>query len=330
MAAPKYTIRPFQPGDEPGIIATFNAAFGENDPNFVPRTREEWDWAFARNPAGQRIWVAESEGVIAAQCAALPYRVLIDGKPSSFTQGVDSMVHPDHRRGLRRPGLYVETARPFFEQFGGLGGDILHYGWPVEPAWRIGRTFLGYEIVRTQTIHFCEPGAGTHEIPREVVRLSRFDEDVGALYRRCQTQWGASVVRDPAYLNWRFVEKPRVRYHLFGVRGAGGLSGYAIYRRAEWPVPGTALVMDWLVPAEEPEVGELLREALLAQARADGARVVLAVFPDWTPWNLRFQEWGWRVHSSDYLLIGIIQDPRYDTWWLREHWWYQLAELDVV
>jgi len=75
MAAAKYDIRPFRPGDEEGILATFNAVFGENDPSFVPRTRAEWDWAFARNPAGRRIWVAECEGVIAAQCAALPYRV---------------------------------------------------------------------------------------------------------------------------------------------------------------------------------------------------------------------------------------------------------------
>src|SRR5262245_40931517 len=331
MAAPKYDFRPFRPGDEEGILATFNAVFGEHDPAFVPRTREEWDWAFARNPAGQRIWVAECEGVIAAQCAALPYRVLIDGREASFTQGVDSMVHPEHRKGLRRPGLYVETALPFFRQFGGQGADILHYGWPVEPAWRIGRTFLDYEIVRTLTMHFMELGAGPVAIPREVERLTAFDADVRALYQRCHAQWGTSVIRDAAYLNWRFVAHPRFRYHLFAVRGERReLLGYAIYRRADWPVAGTGLIMDWLGPVDEPEVGELLREALLAQARVDAAGVVLVVFPDWTPWSPRFQDWGFRVHTSDYLLIGIIQDRRYDTWWLREHWWYQLAELDVV
>lgn len=331
MAAPKYTIRPFQPGDEPGILATFNAAFGENDPAFVPRTREEWDWAFARNPAGQRIWVAECEGVIAAQCAALPYRVRIDGRAAHFTQGVDSMVHPEHRRGLRRPGLYVETARPFFAQFGPASGDLLHYGWPVEPAWRIGRTFLGYEIVRTQTIHFREPGTGAPELPRGVELLARFDDEVSALYERCARAWGAGVVRDAAYLNWRFVEHPRFRYPIFAVRGPRReLLGCAVYRHAMRPFPNAGLIMDWLVPEEAPEVGELLREALLAQARADGAQVLVGVFPDWTPWNPRFQEWGFGVHTSDYLLIGIVQDPRYDTWWLREHWWYQLAELDVV
>ena len=331
MAAPKYEIRPFRPGDEEGILATFNAVFGENDPAFVPRTRAEWDWAFARNPAGRRIWVAECEGVIAAQCAALPYRVLLDGEESSFTQGVDSMVHPEHRKGLRRPGLYVETAYPFFEQFGGHGGDRLHYGWPVEPAWRIGRTFLGYEIVRTQTIHVRDVEPGTQALPREVERLERFDESVRALYRRCHGQWGASVIRDEVYLNWRFLERPGFRYHVFAVRDAAReLRGYAIYRRADRPFAGSGLIMDWLVPAGEPEVGELLREAVLAQARADGARAALVVFPEWTPWNARFQEWGFRVHSSDYLLIGIVQDPRHDTWWLRNHWWYQLAELDVV
>lgn len=336
MAAPKYDIRPFRPGDEEAILATFNAAFGENDPAFVPRTRAEWDWAFAHNPAGQRIWVAECEGVIAAQCAALPYRVHLDGKVTSFTQGVDSMVHPAHRKGLRRPGLYVETAYPFFRQFGGFGadllhGDLLHYGWPVEPAWRIGRTFLGYEIVRTQIIHARDVEPGSQALPDGVERLERFDASVDALYERCRADFGASVIRDERYLNWRFLERPGYRYHVFAVRGAGGaLRAYAVYRRADRPYPGSGLIMDWLVPPDELEAGALLFHAVLAQARADQARAVLAVFPEWTPWNTQFQEWGFRLHTSPYLLIGIVQDPRYDTWWLREHWWYQLGELDTV
>ena len=55
--------------------------------------------------------------------------------------GRPSMVHPDHRRGLKRPGLFVETALPFFEAYGGKDRDWVHYGWPVENAWRIGKTF---------------------------------------------------------------------------------------------------------------------------------------------------------------------------------------------
>lgn len=326
-----YDIRPFRPGDEAGILETFNLVFGENDESFVPRTMEEWEWAFVRNPAGQRIWVAERDGVIAAQCAALPYRVRIDGMLSSFTQGVDSMVHPEHRRGLRRPGMFVATAQPFFEQFGWPDGDILHYGWPVEPAWRIGKTFLGYEIIRTQLILIREPGEGPERLPAGVELLESFGEEAERLYQRCEADWGASIIRDAAYLNWRFVENPRFDYDILGVRGADGeLAGCAVYRQADWPRPDTGLVMDWLVPPDEQEAGERLREAILARARAARASLVLAVFPYWSPWFGRFQEWGWRAHSSDYLLIGIIQTPRFDTRWLRDNWWYQLAELDLI
>jgi hypothetical protein len=95
-------------------------------------------------------------------------------------------------------------------------------------------------------------------------------------------------------------------------------------------MPGAGLFMDWLVPEDDAEAGALLCDAVLAEARADGARAALGVFPEWSAWNERFQEWGFRVHTSDYLLIGIVQDPRYDTWWLRQNWWVQLAELDVV
>ncbi len=330
-----YVIRPYRPGDEHGILKTFNLVFGADDPRFVPRTMEEWRWAFERNPAGQRIWVAEHEGEIVAQCAALPFRVRIDGFESSFTQGVDSMVHPAHRQGLKRPGLFVATAKPFFREFNGRGSvgpgkDLLHYGWPVEPAWRIGRTFLGYEIVRTQLVHFAAPGPGPSEIPGRIERLERFGPETLALYERCARNFGASTIRDARYLNWRFVENPRFRYHRFAVRDGGELRGYAVFRRADSPRRGSGLVLDWLVPEDDDEAGALLRDAVFAQARSDEAEAVMAVFPNGSPWFQRFQDWGFRVYPSDYLLIGIVQNPRYDTWWLRKNWWYQLAELDAV
>ena len=46
----------------------------------------------------------------------------------------------------------------------------------------------------------------------------------------------------------------------------------------------------------------------------------MVVFPDWSPWFKIWQEWYWRVYASDYLLIAIVQNPAYDTWWLRGNW----------
>lgn len=327
----EYEIREFRPGDESSLLECFNLVFGEGKPDHAPRTLEQWRWAFERNPAGRRVWVAVCEGRVVAQYAALPARVLIGGRTTHFAQIVDSMVHPAHRAGLKRPGLFVQTALPFFEAYGGPDKDLVHYGWPIEEAWRIGKTFLDYEIVRTQNFLARAPGAGERELPAGVERIERFDHQAQWLYERCCGTWGASAIRDAAFLNWRVFEHPLHAYTVLGVRDAAGvLRGYAIYRRASWILPDMAVLVDWLVPPEEPEVGELLHRGLLALARADGAPVTAAIFPEWSPWFERFQDWGWLVHPSDYFMVARNFVPRFDMLWLRDHWWYQLVDTDLV
>ena len=56
-----YEIREYQPGDEHSLLETFNEVFSEKNPAYVPRTLEEWRWAFPDNPAGWRIFVALHE-----------------------------------------------------------------------------------------------------------------------------------------------------------------------------------------------------------------------------------------------------------------------------
>jgi hypothetical protein len=326
----EYEIREWREGDEHSLLECFNSVFGDQ-PGFQPRTLAQWNWAFRANPAGYRIWLGLCEGKVVSQYAALPYRVRIGGEVRHFAQIVDSMVHPAHRAGLKRPGLFVQTALPFFEAYGGPAKDVVHYGWPIEEAWRIGKTFLDYEIVRTQNMLGRAPGDGPTELPARVERIERFDQQALWVYDRCCGPWGVSTIRDEAFLNWRFIEHAWNRYEVYGVRDAQGLlRGYAVWRQADWVRTNMGLVVDWLVPPEEPEVGELLHAALLARARAGGANVVAALFPEWSPWFERFQDWDWRVHPTNYFMVARNFIPRYDMLWLRDRWWYQLADTDLV
>ena len=334
-----YTIRAFEPGDRDSLLACFRASF-EGTADAEPRTRAEWEWAFERNPAGQRIFVALSGGAVVAQYAALPQTVWIDAAERTFAQIVDSMVHPEHRAGLQQPGLFVRTARAFFEAYGGRDRDLVHFGWPVAKALRIGARYLRYEIVRTQTVLVRPLGGGSTDttearvVPR-VVPIERFDEQARWLWDRCAGAFGASAIRDAAYLNWRFADHPKHAYRRLGVRDAQGvLRGYAIWRLADWgrpePVRDLALVVDWLVPPAEPEVGELLLAGVAAEARARLATALVALFPEWSPWFARFQETGFRVHPTDYALVARNFDARFGVHWLREHWWHQLGDSDLV
>ena len=326
----EYELREYRDGDLESLLECFNLVFRENNPAHVDRTREEWEYLFTRNPAGRRVFVATWEGRVVAQYAALPITVSIDGEPRTFAQIVDSMAHPEHRAGLKRPGLFVQTALPFFEAYGGLEKDWMHYGWPVDKAWRIGRTFLKYEAVRTQTVLAREPDVAART-PAEVELLGRFGPDAHALYERCARDWGASAIRDEGYLDWRFVQNPFHEYVLLGVRdGAGSLRGYAVYRFGDWKLPRMGIIVDWLVPPEETEVGELLRRAVDSRASADRASAVSLFLPEWSPWFERFQDWGFTLWPTDYYMVGRNFHPRLDMRWLRENWWYQLADSDLV
>ena len=262
-----YEIRRFRAGDERSLMQCFHAAFPK--PESERRTHAEWSWAFERNPAGQRIFVALRKGAVVAQYAALPERVWIDGSERVFAQIVDSMVHPDHRRGLKRPGLFVDTARAFFEAFGGVDRDWVHYGWPVPEAMRVGRRLLDYQTVRTQNVLVLTGPLPQREPPAAVERLRRCDHELRWLWDRCAADFGASPIRDAEFFEWRFAAHPRHAYVPLCVRDPEGvLRGYAVYRKADWVLPDLGLVVDWLVPPAEPEVAELLLIALRARARA--------------------------------------------------------------
>ncbi|MFT5285070.1 MAG: hypothetical protein ACI8TQ_001231 [Planctomycetota bacterium] len=332
----QYDIRPYQDSDRDSLLACFNLVFGAGDPNFKPRSLSEWSWAFEQNPGGQRIWVAVSEGEVVAQYAGYPYRVNLDGETVTFSQILDSFAHPDHRRGLKRPGLFVQTGLEYLDATTGPGKDVVTFGWPIEEANRLGERYFQYEVVRTQLLLGRPVGDGTDNpisagtSSHVVERILRFEDEVLDLYQRCSEEWGASVIRDAAYLNWRYIENPFFEYHCYGVRDLSGtLCGFFVQRTGDWITNDVGILMDWLVPFDDKETAGILHEAYLAVSRSGGAQSLITLFPEWCPWFSHFQGWSWKAYPSDLLTVGR-QAHLWDMEYLRENWWYQLGETDLV
>ena len=61
------TIRPYRPGDEHQILATFNLVFREVcGEGYVDRTMEQWRWTYYGNPNGMRMSLAvAADGTVA-------------------------------------------------------------------------------------------------------------------------------------------------------------------------------------------------------------------------------------------------------------------------
>src|SRR6185436_468227 len=219
-----YEVRLYRPGDEHAILEAFNRIFARVDPTFRPRTLEEWRWQYERNPSGRRIFLAVAEdGRVLAQYAGIPQRMLLDGQPGSFSQSVDSMSDPDHRRLAREP-LFVQVGRPFDAYFGADAPDkdTLMWGLPVPPAFRIGKKSLKYELIRQQ-----------HKLVADLAHLSlrasalsaeelqRFPPEMDALSVRAAGERRAIAVRDRVQMAWRYEENPYHRYRIAVVRRAG-------------------------------------------------------------------------------------------------------------
>lgn len=332
--ASELVIREYRPGDERAILTTFNRVFAAEDPSFVARDLETWRWQFLANPSGWRMFLALTpDGEVVSQYAGIGQRVLLEGEAARFSQSVDSMSDPKWRRGLKRPGAFVLTGRPFAETYGGSGPqeDSVMWGWPVPAAWRIGSRYLGYEMVRTLSKLECDP---TRLVPGEardltVGEVRSFPPETDELFGRVAREHGAIAVRDVQQLSWRFIDHPGRSYRI-GLAHGDGLRGLAVYRCGDFDGARRALICDWLVPAEDDRARSALLSWLAACAREDGQDRMVAVLPDTSQAWLDFQSAGFRVRPLGYVLAARSYRRPIAAEWLRRNWWWTLGDTDLV
>ena len=333
---PPLTIREYQPGDEHALLSTFNRVFSQIDPTFTPRTLAAWRWQFEGNPSGARIFLALTEdGQVVSQYAGIGQRVLLEGQRASFSQSVDSMTDPAWRLVLREPGFFVLTATPYGERFGGPGPgqDVFMWGLPVWSAWRVGKAYLDYEVLRTQ-LKLVAPlerlrlpaAAGV-----EVEEISAFPAGIEAVGERRARDAGAMAVRDKAQLDWRFKSRPDKGYAVALARRSGAAVGYAVFRRDLFDrVDGEGLVCDFVAPPDDQAVAGALLSWLAERARDEGCARLVAVFPDTAPEWRSFQLAGFRAAGSTYFIVGRSWLKRTKLRWLFENWFYTLGDTDLV
>ncbi|MCI0587094.1 MAG: GNAT family N-acetyltransferase [Planctomycetes bacterium] len=340
--SPRVEIREYRPGDEDAILACFNRVFARENPRFVPRTLAHWHWKYRDNPSGNRIFVAVTEeGEVAAHYAALPARAIFRGRPVTFHQGIDSMADPRFRRvglargadGERGPSLFAQTGRRMIERWGLSGVDQFGYGLPIPIAWRVGKDWMGYEVIRTLLLLFAEVGKedrGGGGRGVEVEEVADVPAEADRLWERAAPEWEAATVRDARYLRWRYVEPPDLRYRIALARGAGGdLRGLAVYRQGEFSDRDQGLLVEWLVPRGEEEAARALLSWARACARPDSDRLA-AVVPETSPWFLFFQREGFLVEGTKYILVGRNWVGPEDATWFRKNWYFTLGDFDVA
>ena len=132
-------------------------------------------------------------------------------------------------------------------------------------------------------------------------------------------KFGFCLERSAAYLNWRYIENPLVRYAIVTARRSGRLVGYMVWTQAE----EDASIVD-LFAEEDPKMVTQLIDEVTALAQKSGVETLSVSINEAHPWHSLFSEMGFRLRDSVPVVIIPSKtfqhkiDPQLTGWYLMQ------------
>jgi predicted N-acetyltransferase YhbS len=265
--------------DRRHVEALYRRVFGTDS---AEANRLRWDWQYKRNPHmpndGPLIWLAREGQTIVGQYATMPVRLSVQGKEIDAAWGMDVMVAPERQR----QGLGEVLFRTWDRNVGaslGLGLSDSSYRlfgklrWPdvgpvpclVKPLSRRALRRPGWSVAANKllsaiTLPWIRLISRSKPLEGEVRVVRQFDARFDELWRRVRSQFAFAVRRDAAYLNWKYIQAPHVRYSIAILERDGELGGYIVYRHMQEARGRVTIIVDWLTdPSDTSGFATLLR-----------------------------------------------------------------------
>ncbi|MBK1718871.1 GNAT family N-acetyltransferase [Thiocystis violacea] len=240
----QYELRVAGANDEAALLELFAAVFGET------RTAEEWHWKYgasrtlaARYAPADSLVAVDGRGDIVGHAGALTLPGCFQGSPIPFVQVCDVMVHPRHRGGLGRNNLFTLMLRDLLSRIAERLPTAFRYGFPGRRPYLIGERSGVYASME-MAVESLLSGPRSFANPWRVGPLSWDDVRIDSIWDRSRDQCRLSLIRDRAYLRWRYAENPSHRYRLHGLTRLGRLGGWAVCSEGG----AGPSVVDFLVP----------------------------------------------------------------------------------
>lgn len=245
------------PGGRAEVLGLMREVYGE------ALSEEEFDWYFGRAPVREPVLnVAEDDGRVGGFAAMMPARALVDGLETRVAFAVHAATHP----ASRGKGIFsrLELAN---EQQAANGGAEIALGFTNRLAGPILVGSLGWRDLYRMRI-WARPSAPLRAARARGGTIERFTQAQERAWRAVAAAWGSCLVRDAAYLTWRYTEAPR------DYRAVASENGYAVVGRTVRRGIPLAVVCDLVGPAGE--LRGLIRSCL---RRAPGGTAAAIAVP---------------------------------------------------
>lgn len=352
---PPYTIRPYRPGDEHELVKLFERVNGRSI------TTDHYLWKFCHLPSPvENVWLAVVDEWPIFHYAAMPIPYRLPGGSRTVMTSVDIMTDPDWQRQGILTAVGGRTYRTWAE-----AGIPFTFGLPNE-RWGTRTKAVGLEplfplqwftrLLRPTTTlknRFLKPP--THSPPStphspydrlwnrwwnrsltpdptiEIEQVEQAGEVFDELWRLCEGDKTVSIIRDRAWVDWRFLAAPSADYQLFLARRNGRPAGYIATRlTTDGPVV-KGLIVEWLAPAGDEAVRRTLLGHALDYLAVHGAQsAATQAVPD-TPDHVLLRRAGflgraaftvWLAPYDKTLPMAVMAD--------RHQWRLYGGDFDVV
>lgn len=309
-------IRNFRPEDKSAVLDLYQACWDSTKRN---SNQACWEWLNELNPNIEPdrpvTFVLEREGRIIGTVSMVPAELMIMGTIYKCNWSMDLMVHPECRGGLtgyrlvkeviQRSASYIGTGLPIrrtvplwlragskvgVDEVGAFGPMVL----PCDCRYVLKHKTLNPLVTGPLNLLF-KPAMACYRWFRAIGaqrsgkfrtrHIDRFDERITRFFESVGPEYPIIVVRDEAYLNWRYTRNPSRSYiKLIAEDEQGDIRGYIVYR-ANVVDTGIreGLLVDYLVRrGDEAVMRLLLKEAIryFRQKRCDVIKTLELHMPD--------------------------------------------------
>lgn len=219
-----YELAAYEPAQREDYLRLLHDAWGHD-----ALSGAEFDWWFARNPAGSLMSVARDDGRVLGVASHSLYRMVLGGDERLASFSVHATTDP----AARGRGIFVALERKHEQeaQERGVAVVLAFASAPTAPLFLgpLGWTEIGRPRVWARPLPV---GGKTAE---RVERFTYGDDAAAA--------WPNHVVRDATFLDWRYLDSPR-DYVAYRTQ-----DGYAVVGHKRHRGRSVALVADLVGPA---------------------------------------------------------------------------------
>jgi GNAT superfamily N-acetyltransferase len=265
----------YSPEDALDRVQLLQKIWGDSE----PIARAFQDWHCHMGPGGPAIAAIAREpetGQLIGQAVTVPIRMSVADRPRTAGLSLGPVTDPAHQDRdmlvdlLREActfsaedGIAFSYAFPdnlshstFVHKAGFKDiGSVPLLIRPLNPERLALKTTHGLVLKRTSSfvrrIWRTSPAASPRESPPdlEIAQIGFFDDSFDVFWERVRHRFPIMVVRDPAYLNWRFADVPTRVYTTFAARSDGQVRGFAVLRVAPFGRFSAGMIVDLVVEA---------------------------------------------------------------------------------